>query len=115
MATLTQSIKVEFDIINDEISDIVEEEVFNLHNDLVDKGKDVYDTGNFERSFAPIQKLGTYSWKILNDASYASILARGRRMVGGRAYGSLKWAKGIDPMLSMFNKTIEKRTDALRA
>lgn len=113
MATLTQKITLEFDIVSDRIAEIVEEEIVELHNDLIDAGQDVWDTGNFKNSFAPIQKYSAYSWRIENDAEYASILARGRRTVGGRAYGSLKWSGGIDPMIAGMESKIKERTDAL--
>ncbi len=107
------SVLLEFEDVNDEIEEIVEEEVVQLQNDLIDAGQAMWDTGNFKNSFAPLRKHSAFHWTILNDADYASILARGRRNVGGRMYGSEKWAGGIAPMIKKLEDNIERRTDVI--
>jgi len=111
---LHQSLSVEFDIISKEIVDIVEDEVVALQNDLIDVGQAVWDTGEFKNSFAPLKKLSWASWVIRNDAEHSSILARGRRQVNGKWYGSLNWVDGLDPMIKKLNDNIERATNALR-
>ncbi|RLA68954.1 MAG: hypothetical protein DRG09_06925 [Epsilonproteobacteria bacterium] len=115
MAVMTQTLNIAFDIVDDEIREIVEEEVIGLHNDLIDAGQAVWLSGNFKNSFAPVIKKGDFEWRIENDADYASILARGRRLVNGRMYGSEKWARGMDPMIAKMEDKIEKRTDAIQS
>ena len=114
MAVMTQRLTVEFDIVSDEIAEIVEEEVIELHNRLIDAGQAVWLTGNFKNMFAPVIKMSAYSWRIENDADYADILARGRRQVGGRWYGSTKWSEGLDPMIAEMVKNIEDKANAIR-
>ena len=118
-ATITSDIDLVFKELNDEVYDIIKEEVVNLHNDLIDVGEAVRDTGNFKNSFAPIQNSSRWTWSIDNDAHseegyyYASLLARGRLKVGGKWYGSKAWSKGLTPMLRKTNRTIEERADKI--
>ena len=102
-------VSLAFEKLTDDISEIIEEETIQLHNDLIDVGEAVRDTGNFKNSWLPIRKHTPFKYTLRNSAEYASILARGRRFVGGRWYGSVKWYEGITPMLKEFEKNIEKK------
>jgi len=97
-----------------EIEEVIEDRVVELYNDLIQKGEDVRDTGEFKNSFSNIRRLSATWWQISNDAPHAPILFRGRRVVGGKAYGSLKWAAGFAPMKKKFEKDIERLTRAIR-
>lgn len=103
-------VSLAFEKLTEDISEIIEDEVIRLHNDLIDVGERVRDTGNFKESWLPIQKRSPFKFTLHNSAEYASILARGR--VG--RYGSKKWARGISPMLKEFEKNIEKKADDVR-
>ncbi len=108
------SVLVDFKFVANGVEEIVEDEVVQLHNGLIDAGQAVWDTGFFKNNFSVIQKFSDWHWVIDNDAEYASILARGRREVGGKMYGSEKWAGGLDPMIALMEKNIERRSDAVR-
>ena len=110
---LSKSVSFEFDMLSSKIIDIVEDEVMALQNDLIDVGQDVWDTGEFKGSFAPLKKTSEVSWVIENYAEHSSILARGRRQVNGKWYGSLNWVDGLDPMIEKLNAKIERETNAL--
>ena len=118
-ATITSDINLVFTELNKQVEDIIEDEIVMLHNDLIDVGERVRDSGNFKNSFSPIQKNSGWSWSIENDAHsednfyYASILARGRLNVAGKWYGSYKWAKGLTPMLRKTERQITRRADKI--
>ena len=99
-----------FEKLTDDISEIIEDETIQLHNDLIAVGEEIHVTRNFKNSWLPIQKHTPFKFTLHNKAEYASILARGRR---GR-YGSKKWADGIAPMLKQFEKNIEKKAEHVR-
>lgn len=109
MASSSHSIKIAFKMLTDDAFEIIEEEIVNLHNDLIDVGEKIHDTRNFKNSFSPIQKVSKWHWRIENDAEYADILSRGRRVVNGKAYGSLGWYHGISPMIQKTSKNIDRR------
>ena len=118
-ASITSDIAPDIFKMTEQIEDIFEDEVVKLHNDLIDVGEAVRDTGNFKNSFSPIMHPSRYRWVIENDAhsvggfDYASILARGRLYVNGRWYGSVHWPKGLTPMLRKTARNIKRRVDAL--
>ena len=118
-AYVTSNISLEFAHLTEEIEEIMEEEMVNLHNDLIDVGEAVRDTGNFKMSFSKVQNLKPYVWSIENDAHsergfhYASILARGRMNVGGKWYGSIHWAKGLTVMVRATERAIQRRVSEL--
>ena len=97
----------------EEIDKIIGEEVHRFYNELLDKGRDVWDTGHFFRSFKDPVKTSE-GWKITNTADYSPVLARGRRTINGRAYGSLNWFNGLNPMLAKLGRDIIKRTDRIK-
>jgi len=107
-------ISLAFDKLKDEVLDIVKDETIAFHNKLIDVGEKVRDTGNFKNSFLPIQRVSRYKFHIHNSAPYASILARGRVNVNGRAYGSLKWQHGLSPMMKKLETKIKKRVDDVK-
>ena len=114
MPSSSYSITVAFDKLTEEMNDIIDDEIVALQNALYVVGEDVRDTGNFKRSFAPLERVNKWHWRIVNDATYADILARGRRPVNGRMYGSDKWFHGISNMLKKTEKNIEKRVKNVR-
>ena len=116
MASLRQSIPLvlELDSLTDEMLDMVEDEVFILHNKLLDAGQAVWLSGDFRNGFAPVERLSDTHWIIKNDVDYASILANGRVNVGGRWYGSIKWEHGIDPMLAKMEETINAKQSRMK-
>ena len=97
-----------------EAFEIIEDEIVSFHNNLIDAGQAVWNTGNFKNSFSPIMRITPTKWRIENDASYASILARGRRLVNGKWYGSVKWAGGVMPMIEKLKINVERKTNAIR-
>ena len=114
MRVTSYSLTLVFDELTEDMHEIVDDEVVALQNALYVVGEDVRDTGNFKRAFAPLDRMGEWKWKIVNDAIYADILSRGRRSVGGRMYGSEKWSGGINPMIEKTEKNIKDKTDAIR-
>ena len=119
-ATITSDLDLVFESLNKQVHDIIEEEVVGLHNELIDVGEDVKDTGNFKNSFTPIMKKSKWTWVIENEAHskdgfhYAGILARGRINVGGKWMGSVAWKSGLTPMLRKTDRAIQKRTDRIK-
>jgi hypothetical protein len=111
---IKQVLSFEFEKLDIAIEEIVKENVRIFHNKLIDKGEDVHITRTFKRGFKPIIRNGVYSWTIENKVPYAGILARGRRLVNGKMYGSEKWYYGIDPMISTMVDKIEKEANALQ-
>ena len=65
-------------------------------------------TGAFRQAW-DIDKVKDAEWKISNNMEYATILFDGRRMVGGRYFGSEQWAEGGYPMLEKLNRELERR------
>ena len=114
MRVTSYSLTLVFDELTEDMHEIVDDEVVALQNALYVVGEDVRDSGNFKKSFAPLDRVGKWHWRIVNDALYSDILARGRRVVNGRAYGSLKWYHGISPMIKKTEKNIEKRVKNVR-
>ena len=97
-----------------EIEDILEDNMIAFQNDLIQKGQDVYDTGEFKNSNMPLTQYSTFHFEFINTAFHSSILARGRRVVNGMWMGSEHWAGGIDPMVDYYEKKIQKEADAIR-
>ena len=60
------------------------------------------------------KKVNRLLWVIRNEAEHSSIIARGRRFINGRAYGSVQngWGKGLNPFLRKFDKKLEKEFNA---
>jgi len=112
-ATIETDIDLIFEKLNDQVHEIIEDEMVVFHNELIDVGEKVKDTGNFKNSFSPITKESTWVWYISNDAPYASILARGRHVIRGKEYGSLNWKKGLTPMLRKVERRIKQKTDRI--
>ena len=96
-----------------EIDIAIGREVHKFYTRLTQKGRDVWDTGHFFRSFKDPVKNG-FNWTIINTADYAPVLARGRRTIGGKAYGSEKWSNGINPMLKKLEADIIEATDKIK-
>jgi hypothetical protein len=93
---------------------VLHKAVVRFYSRMLQKGRDVWDTGNFFRSFIAPTRVNdgeTITWKIQNTASYAWILWRGRRKIGNREYGSLKWEHGGKPMLEQLQKEIERELE----
>ena len=90
---------------------LIDKEATTLFTDLETLG--VRDTGFFEGSWR-LTHIGVMRWRISNNAEYAIILARGRRTINGRAYGSKLWANGLSPMLAKTDKNIQRGLDAIR-
>ena len=112
-AYVASDIDLVFKELNQQVYDIIEDEVIQLHNDLIDVGERIRQTGNFKNSFSQITKHSNWQWEISNEAPYASILARGRLKVGGRWYGSVGWAKGLTPMLRKAERNIKQKSDRI--
>jgi len=53
-------------------------------------------------------------WRISNNMGYSSIIFDGRRKVGGQWYGSEQLPKGIDPILSKYNRVLENLLDRIK-
>ena len=49
-----KTITIALDKMTDEIDDIIEGEMVEFHNNLIDVGEAVRDTGNFKNSFSRI-------------------------------------------------------------
>jgi len=107
------SVLLAIDDLSEEVDRIIADEVHSLHRAIVKKGYDVWDTGNFLRKIRVPSKTRE-GWRIPLRAKYSSILWRGRRTIGGRAYGSLKWAGGGQPMLKKTERNIIRRADDVR-
>ena len=97
--------------IQKELMAIVRSEALGLNTDLI--ATSPTDTGHFKASWS-MQNVTKWHWRITNRASYADVLARGRRFVNGRYEGSLQWQQGLSPMLAKTSKNIERRGNAIR-
>jgi len=97
-----------------EMDTIIADEVHKLYADLIQVGRDVWDTGAFFRGFSVPEQVSKYHWRIRNTADHAIVLAQGRYTIGGRAYGSLKWQHGLDPMLRKMKANIVNRFDEVK-
>ena len=69
--------------------------------------------GHFKRSYN-LSRLTAKHWRISNNASYADVLARGRRYVGDRYYGSLQWRAGLAPMLMKTDANLTRRFKTIK-
>lgn len=110
MPVVNSTLSLAFKELTDEIDRIIGDEVHMLHRDIVQKGQDVWDTGNFKRKIQAPMRTGD-GWRIALRATYSDILWRGRRVIGGRAYGSLKWYGGGQPMLKKTELNIIRRAN----
>jgi len=99
---------VEFDELTDEIALVIKQEMFMLYKDLQQKGADVHDTWNFH-DLINAPKKTSYGWLIHLRAKYSDILWRGRRTIGSKSYGSLKWFAGGAPMMAKTENKIAER------
>lgn len=113
MIETNYTLDVAFDELTKEIEKVIGEEVHKFYRDLKQVGRDVRDTGFFFESFVAPKKDGL-NFQIRNTAPYSPILARGRKTIDGKAYGSLKWYNGLNPMLAKLEADIIKRTDTIR-
>jgi len=107
----TFPLTIALDEITEELEVMLGRRVMQLYTDLVQVGEIVHDTRNFKESFVAPQKLEQYKWRIRNTADYAVVLAQGRHTVNGKAYGSLKWYHGLDPMLKMLELGLTTQFD----
>ena len=96
------TIEEDFDSINSQIEDAIGFAVINLHGELQRVAP--VDTGFFKASWKE-KKLGKLTWKIFNDAPYASFLWRGH----------LKQWNGGDSMLLKANLDLERECKRIRA
>lgn len=113
MVETNYTLDVAFSELTKEMDIAIGREVQKFNNLLIQKSRDVWDTGHFFRSWkAPLQN--GYDWTIINTADYSPVLARGRRTINGRAYGSLNWANGLDPMLAKLKVDIINATDKIK-
>ncbi len=108
------SISIALDEITEGLDLILGRRVHKLYEDLVQVGEDVHDTRNFKKSFVAPLKLSKYAWQIRNTADYAVVLAQGRHTVNGKAYGSLKWYNGLDPMLVKLKYDVIKEFEKVK-
>lgn len=108
------TVDIAFEELTKELDIAIGREVAKFNNKLTQKGRDVWDTGHFFRSFKDPVKTGTYDWRITNTAEYAPILARGRRPLGDKMAGSEKWSGGLNPMLAKLEADIIKETDKIK-
>lgn len=65
------------------------------------------DTGDFKKAW-DTEKVKEGVFTISNNMDYADVLARGRRQVMGKWYGSEQWPDGLDPMLQFYRNKITK-------
>ena len=94
--------------LTEELELIIGQEVHKLHTKILQKGRDVYDTGHFFRSIRSPVKRGN-NWRIALRADYSSILWSGRN--NDLKIGSKKWYYGGNPMLKNMEHEIIKRAD----
>jgi len=105
----TFPVEIALDEIVKEMDTIIADEVHKLYDDLIQVGYAVWDTGAFLRGFSVPEQLSKYEWRIRNTADHSVVLAQGRYEINGRAYGSLKWQHGLDPMLRKMKANIVNR------
>lgn len=67
----------------------------------------VGETGNFKQAWTA-EKVKQGVFTISNNMDYADVLARGRRQVMGKWYGSEQWSDGLEPMLQFYKNKINK-------
>lgn len=65
------------------------------------------DTGAFREAWTA-EKVKQGVFTISDNMDYADVLARGRRQVMGKWYGSEQWPDGLDPMLQFYKNKITK-------
>lgn len=115
MIQTTFDIDVAFEELTKEIDVAIGREVQRFYV-LLKEGvaRDVWLEGDFFKGFKDPKRIGEYSWEIINTAPHAVVLARGRRTINGKAYGSKKWYNGLNPMLKKLEADIIKATDKIK-
>jgi len=108
------SLSIAVDEMTKEIDVAINREVHKFYKDLLQVGRAVWKDGIFFRNFVAPKRLGKYGWNIRNNADHSVVLARGRQVIGGKAYGSLKWYYGLSPMLDKLQVDIIKETDKIK-
>lgn len=96
------SLTSEFDSEINREHDRLVSKVVGFHSDLIRASP--VDTGEFKGSWK-LKTNSRWDWTIENNQKYASILARGRRNINGKWYGSEQWANGLTPMLERFKES----------
>jgi len=110
---------------NIDITEAVEATIHDIQEVLEDEAQRLRDTlqrtsptdeFEFIRSWEPIKVVSKYFIRITNTADHASILARGRRKLEGRWYGSIQngWGAGLIPFENEFLKSLIRRTDEIQ-
>ena len=108
------TLDVAFEELTKEIDVAIGREVSLLMGMLGNLYGGLWDTGHFFRSWKAPHKIGEYNWNIRNTADYAPVLSRGRKTINGKAYGSLKWYNGLNPMLDKLEADIINATDKIK-
>ena len=94
-----------------DIEELITKETKWLRDELVRTTP--IDTGKMKDNWTNVAQSG-WVWTFRNLKDYASIIARGRRSLNGRMYGSIQngWSAGITPFFRKFDKRIEKEFNA---
>ena len=94
------------DMIVEDSKMIIAEEAIGLKADLVISSP--VDTGAYKAGWQ-IKKINDLHFQIYNAISYSSIIFAGRRVVNGKAYGSLQFPLGGDPLVAKTDNNITRR------
>ncbi len=107
----------EFDDIIKKQDDVVYEVATNLLSTMrtpaLRGGGSPVDTGNLRASWTKLEKIKD-GYQFTNTATYADILASGRRKVNGRWYGSEQMPDGIAPIIEKHNSILQKRLKGIK-
>ena len=95
-----------------DIVQIIDKNVHLLRDELVRTTP--VDTGDMKSAWTTVIKTEGWLWRFGNFMKYSGIIARGRRPINGRMYGSIQngWSAGITPFFRKFDKRIEKEFNA---
>ena len=102
------------DLIMVDAERIVTQEALGLNADLISATP--VDTGHMKTSWHVVKKSGEsgLAWTIYNPVEYASIIAAGRRVVNGKAYGSEQLVNGFDPLIKQTDISISRRMQGIK-
>jgi len=70
------------------------------------------DTGTLKTAWE-FHKVGD-GWLFSNNMNYASFIFNGRKVIDGKAIGSLQLPDGVFPILQRHNNELSRRLEALR-
>ncbi len=71
------------------------------------------DTGHFRSSWTEVEKRQD-GYQFTNTATYADVLAGGRREVNGKWYGSRQLPNGIKPIIQKHDEILTKKLKGIK-